>query len=327
MQSEKPTSVGPKCGRATIFVALLLGVALSVAAGCASTSESGQSDAMTAQVGAYSPPPPNIERPRVAVPQFKVTTSSGWGGEDMDDLASDQMSSLLHQSRRFSVIERGQLVQLLKEQDMEGIVRPGELAKPGEVRGVQYLLLGKVTNFRIKAERTDKGVGINPSGKVLGKVGDTLGGGASVNKSNVNIHTEAGVDLRLVDPSTGEVWVAHFGDFKRTDSASSMGLGLGGVNFDGGAEVQLSRDDAGKVLRLALDEALRKMLPEIDEKLVAMTAGGPGASPQAPTMNGQQPTGASAAPQTAAKRFCGECGAQIASPDAKFCPNCGAKVP
>ena len=313
----------PSSGRLVAGGFVLMFAAL-VLVGCASTGETGQSDAVTANVGSYSAPPANAPKPRVAVPQFAVE-SSGWGGQDLDSLASDQMTSLLHQSRRFSVVERGQLEQLLREQDMEGIVRPGELAKPGEVRGVQYLLLGKVTNFRIKAERTDKGVGVNPSGKVLGKIGDTLGGGASINRSNVRINTEAGVDLRLVDPSTGEVWVAHFGDFKRTDTASGMGLGLGGFDMTGEAEIQVTRDDAGKVLRLALDEALRKMLPEIDEKLAAMGPMGGSPSAGTPAMNGIQPSSGAQQP-VAAKKFCGQCGAQITSPDAKFCPGCGAAV-
>lgn len=319
---------------------------LSGAGGCASTGETARTDPVTAQVGNYSPPPQNIQKARVGVPQFQVQSLGGWGtgGSDLDRLAADQMSSVLHQSRRFDVIERAQLEQLLKEQDLEGIVDPSEAAQTARVRGVDYLLLGKVTNFRIKAERTDRGVGIGGGGGLLGKIGNTVGG-AQVNKSDLRIHSEAGVDLRLVDPTTGQVAVAHFGEFKRTDSASGMGLGLGGINVQGNADIQVSNDDAGKILRLALDEALRKMLPEIDEVLLARGATQPGAAlggsltvnptgpapADAPPSQIAQPpaqpqAGAGTAEQpTAAKKFCGECGTQIAA-TAKFCPSCGNKV-
>ena len=43
---------------------------------------------------------------------------------------------------------------LLKEQSLEGIVDPSELAKSGKIRGVDYLFIGSVTNFALKTEKT-----------------------------------------------------------------------------------------------------------------------------------------------------------------------------
>ncbi len=135
----------------------LLGAAALV--GCASTGESGSADTVTKNVGVYSPPPSNLAKATVGVPQFKVQSVGFGAGGRLDELAADQMSSLLHQSRRFDVIERAQLEQLLKEQNMEGIVKAGELAKPGLVQGVKYLCIVKVTNFRIKVDEASKGIG------------------------------------------------------------------------------------------------------------------------------------------------------------------------
>jgi len=132
-----------------------------IAGGCTSSGETAQRDMLTAHVGSYSPPPAVAVRPRVGVPPFSVQAAHGWGGggSDLNSLAADQMSTLLDQTGRFSVIERTQLQKLLDEQNLEGIVRPGELAKPGRVRGVDYLLLGKVTNLRVKREQTSAGLG------------------------------------------------------------------------------------------------------------------------------------------------------------------------
>src|SRR5438309_2030394 len=135
-------------------------------AGCAHTSETAQRDTMTADVGRYSSPPAGVNKPRVGVPPFKVTTAGGFGGggADLNDLAADQMNTLLYKTGRFDVIERTQLQKLLDEQNMEGIVKPGELARPGQVRGVDYLLLGRVTNLRVKRDDTRKGANLGGIG-------------------------------------------------------------------------------------------------------------------------------------------------------------------
>src|SRR5438309_1770615 len=122
---------------------LLLGV-VGWMAGCASTGESAGADTkLVANVGNYPPGPSGVNKPRVGVPPFKVTTGGGFsGGKDLNDLAADQMNTLLYKTRRFDVIERTQLKKLLDEQNLEGIVKPGELAKPAQVRGVDFLLIG-----------------------------------------------------------------------------------------------------------------------------------------------------------------------------------------
>ena len=194
---------------------------VAVLAGCAHTSEGGEQDKVTQNVGVYPPPPSGLEKVAVGVPQFKVQSVGFGGGSKLDELAADQMSSLLHQSRRFDVIERAQLEQLLKEQNLEGIVKPGELAKPGLVQGVKYLCIGKVTNFRIKVDEANKGIGTTNTGflkSITKSIGDV-----GYNQRDVKITTDCGVDLRLVDPTTGKVAVAHFAEFKRTDSAGGMG--------------------------------------------------------------------------------------------------------
>src|SRR5262249_61279236 len=73
-----------------------------------------------------------------------------------------------------------------------------------------------------------------------------------------------GVDLRLVNTSSGQMMMTAFSEYKKTDSADSMGLSILGANAQSDANIELSDDDKGKILRLALDDALRKSLPKID---------------------------------------------------------------
>src|SRR5690349_9424575 len=95
-----------------------------VLGGCASSSESASSDKLTSHVGGYDKAPSGAAQPRVGVPPFNVQAGQGFsGGKDLNDLAADQMTTLLDASDRFRVIERAQLTKLLDEQNLEGIVK------------------------------------------------------------------------------------------------------------------------------------------------------------------------------------------------------------
>ncbi len=255
------------CFKAAIVA--LAGVGIVV--GCAGTKESASRDKLTANVGNYAPPPSSVasNRPKVGVPPFKVQAGQGVrNAHNLDTLAADQMSTLLHRSGRFDVVERTQMEQLLDEQNMEGIVRPDQMAKAGQVLGVDYLLIGRVTNFRVKQDQTRTGVDVGGIGGLIGGGGNRFGAGSTgFDQKKQRITTECGIDIRLVDPTNGQLLVSHFGEFKRTDSAGAMGISVFGMGANSDAQVTIEEDDAGKILRLAFDDALRKMLPEIDDKL------------------------------------------------------------
>ncbi len=298
-----------------------------IATGCASTGEAGARDDVTVNVGNYPSAPSGIERPRVGIPPFSVDVDSGhydFRTQRLDDIAADQMSTLMLATNRFRVIERSQLNQLLHEQNLEGIVEPGELAETGRVRGVDYLLIGKVTAFRVRIDRTDEEAGVG------GQVRDRLldGWGGDVRRSRASISTELGVDFRLVDPETGEVYVAEFTDFKREDTAESMGIDVAGVGASGDADIEITEDDAGKVLRMAFDDALHKAMPRIDQILRQRHSE---ATEPVTQQQHQQPTGEARTTQPAAEqqpatpRFCGQCGHEL-SAGARFCGDCGAEI-
>ena len=305
-----------------------LAIAAGLMVGCAGTKseETAQADKLTANVGTYPPGPAGAERARIGVPPFKVTASGG-SKADLNDIAADQMTTLLTLSNRFDVIERAQLKQVLDEQNLEGIVKSGELARPGQVRGVDYLLIGKVTNLRVKAEKSKHGF-------ALGQIGLPFGGGAGVfdmKDTRSKVTTDCGVDIRMVDPTNGKVAAAHFGEFQRTDSIGSLGIAVLGFRSESEADLNISDDDKGKILRLAFDEALRKMLPQVDSALVARahSAAPASAVPAPAAVAPAQASPAVAAPAVAApasaKKFCPQCGKEVAAA-AKFCPHCGAKT-
>lgn len=311
----------------TIGLAVLFAGAALI--GCTTSSETAGRDNLTAYVGSYSAPPADIFRPRVGVPPFQVT---GQDVQDMEEVAADQLTTLAQRSDRFRVIERAQLQQLLDEQSLEGIVRSGELAAPANVRGVDYLFFGKVSNFRVKAEETSSGFGI---GRVQVPYAGSLGGFDYKNRQS-RITVECGVDLRLVDPSTGEILDSMFSEYTRTDSIEAIGVDILGASAESQASLRIDKDSKGKVLRLALDDALRKMLPSLDRRLASLApeeeavaaAPKPAAAREATAQDAPEETQSAA--ETAesdspAPNFCSACGGKLEA-GAKFCGGCGEKV-
>lgn len=294
------------------------------ASGCASSSSTAAPDTMTQHVGVYPAPPVGLVKARLGVPDFKIIGEGGT--RSLEEFAGAELATMAFQTKRFVVIERDQIDQLLKEQSLEGIVKQDEMAKAGQVRGVDYLMYGKVTNLRVKAEKTSRGVGIAQ----VPLVGI---GGFDYKKKDTTIVAECGVDLKMTDPTTGEQVAGHFGEYNRTDTLEAFGIEILGAGAEADVDQQINEDTKGKILRLALDEALRKMLPDIDAVLLARPKPAPAPAPAPPPTAqsappAESPAAAQSAPAAAnpaAGSFCTKCGTQLAA-DAKFCGKCGTAV-
>ena len=288
-----------------VFVTGWLGTAALMHSGCATISETAKSDTITEQVGAYTPAPTNLWRPKVGVPAFKVVSTSA-GSEVAESrrilatIAAEQLTTLAVKSDRFKVYERAQLDQLLVEQRLTNVVSEGTLAKQGKIRGVDYLLLGQVTNFRVKAAKSGGGVG--GIGALFRGFGARDVPDFDFKNKSSKITPECGVDLRLVDPQTGRAVAAESYDFKKTDKINAIGISVQGVHAESDGELTVSQDDNGKILRLALDGALRKMLPSIDKELLAHVET-PEPAPLARAVNVRQSTPAAAPREGALKRI------------------------
>src|SRR5258706_10799682 len=136
---------------------ILTSMALTcVLAGCGtSSSETVTRDKMP-DVGNYPPPPAgSTTRLRAGVVEFTDKTNT-----HSSDAAGEQLETLAVSSKRFNLIDRMAMKTLIKEQSLEGIVDPAELAKSGKIRGVDYMFIGTVTNFALKTEKTSNQGGI-----------------------------------------------------------------------------------------------------------------------------------------------------------------------
>jgi len=288
-------------------------LALIVLAGCGTSSSETVTREKMPDVGNYPPPPAGATtRLRAGVVEFADKS-----GARVADAAGEQLETLAVSSRRFNLIDRMAMKTLIKEQSLEGIVDPAELAKSGKIRGVDYMFIGSVTNFALKTEKT-----ANHGGAF-----DRLIPGAAplkIDTSKTIITTDIGVDIKLVNTTTGEIVSKQFGEVKKELSASAWGVRVLGIGGDARNNVQVDRDSQGKLMRYAVDEALRKMLPDIDDKISHPAA------QVCPKCKTEFAPGAN---------FCTKCGkgaeaTKCSKPDcgatlelnARFCGKCGTKV-
>jgi curli biogenesis system outer membrane secretion channel CsgG len=247
---------------------LLTVVVAVLALGCVSSTETAGTNELTKDVGAYPPPPAGAPRPRIGCPPWWNKAEDKSERAKIGEESADIATTLMFKTKRVRVIERAQIPQLLREQALEGVVKPEEMAKSGQVRGVDLLMYGRITDFRIKGESGTSGFSLGKIGAVSGVPGAGIFGLLGVKKSRQKLEVNIGVDIRLVDPTSGEVVCAEQCEYKKVDTIKAFGLDILGANATADAQMRVEKDNRGLLLRLAIDEAIRKMLPDLDDYVV-----------------------------------------------------------
>src|SRR5574341_307017 len=122
-----------------------------------------------AQREAYDGP-----KARIAVSRFTDKTGKGWWTGAIGDGMADMMATALFHTNRYIVLERQQLGDVLKEQDLAtgGRIKKGTEAPTGEIEGAELLITGAVTEFEGAQSGVGGGIG-GTTGRVLGGI---LGG-------------------------------------------------------------------------------------------------------------------------------------------------------
>jgi curli biogenesis system outer membrane secretion channel CsgG len=227
-----------------LLTGIMAGLVLALL-GCGSTSVSSSYTKDTTPVTTYTPPPATIQKKRIAILPFKDKTTNSPIKGDVGSLAVDQLTTLLVNTGRFSVIERERIDAILAEQGLagKGIVDATTAAQVGKALGAELIFTGAVTNWEVKEARTGNFVLI-----------------AGSNEKAIDI--DLAVDGRIIDTTTSEIFFADSGEIKRQEKVSSTSV-LGGAP---GGYIRLEQSVAGKQLRLALDDMLAKIIPKVDAK-------------------------------------------------------------
>lgn len=186
---------------------------------------------------------------RIAVGEFQdKTAKGGWSGGWMSmfgmgfpqigDGMRDMLTTALFNTNRYVVLEREQLGEVLKEQDLgdSGRVKKGSEAPIGEIYGAELLITAAVTEFEGSAKGAGGGTRI---------LGVTVGGG--VKKAHVAI------DLRIIDTKTSQIV------FATSVEGDSTSVGLGGATRVGSLPVALggfAKTPIEKAIRVCIDKAV-----------------------------------------------------------------------
>lgn len=175
---------------------------------------------------------------RIAVTKFDNKVKGTYGSWNIGEGMADQLATALIKSGRFVVIERQALSEVLGEQELgqTGIIKKETSAKVGQVLGAQILIRGAVTEF----EQEESG-----GGGGIGYGGFRIGGKSS------NAHV--GIDIRLIDSTSGQVLTSHNAVGKAESSGISVGVSRSGVDF--GAD-SFKNAPIGQATRQAIEDAV-----------------------------------------------------------------------
>jgi outer membrane protein OmpA-like peptidoglycan-associated protein/curli biogenesis system outer membrane secretion channel CsgG len=205
-------------------------------------------------------------KPRVAVLDFDYatvqSTSAAMFGNDVDvgKGISNLLVTDLVKSGSYSVIERSALDKVLAEQNFSNSNRadPTTAARIGKILGVDYIILGSITEFGNETNKQNVGgSGGNWHGFGVGGIGH------SNSKANVAI------DARVINIDTAEILAAAEG--KGVSSRSGLSLLGGGGNWNGfgSGSVDFGSSNFQNTI---IGEATKKAVDQLTAELVTSAA-------------------------------------------------------
>ncbi len=160
-----------------------------------------------------------------------------WGENDLGQGVADELVTALMGTKRFRLFEREEIDAVLKEQNLgkKGLLDPKTAARIGKILGVQYLVIGRVTEF---TRKTDNSILGNPNAD---------------NPMGMYIRTataRVALDARLVDTTTAEILTSVTGTGEKKNiilgTATKQGLMVFG-------STDFKKSDMGRALRVAVN--------------------------------------------------------------------------
>ncbi len=181
--------------------------------------------------------PYNGPKARITVSKFTNKSAKGYG--DIGEGMTDMLTTALFNSNRFIVLERGELGEVMREQDLaaSGRIKKGTEAPIGEIEGAELLVVGAITEF----EPSAGGVG-------GGLLVPGFGAGLGVKTAHVAI------DIRVIDAKTSRILAATSVEGKANDIGGLAGISVGGplaIGFGGFAKTPME-----KAIRVCLQAAV-----------------------------------------------------------------------
>jgi len=193
-------------------------------------------------------------KPRVAVYGFYATGKmAAFEGYNVGDGLAAQLATELNRTNCFVVLDRTGLSDLLREQELglAGIVNRETAPVAGQVIGAEVIIKGAITEF----EPNKRGRGLTlgmalpdtPLGVRLGRNGST---------------SHVGLDISVIDASTGQVKFAHRVTADSTAGGWTIGLDFERASVGGDA---FGKSPLGIASRNALGQAILLLAKDLGE--------------------------------------------------------------
>lgn len=196
---------------------------------------------------------------RIAVLPFDDgSIKKTWGEKySLGQGVADELVTGLLATERFRIIEREAVDKVLEEQNLgrDGVIDPQTAAKIGKILGVQYLVIGRITDF---STTDDNDILANPNHN------NPMGMRLTKTTSRVSI------DARMVDATTAEILTGVTGTGKKTTINIGLITKEGGISF---GDKNFEKSDLGKAFRQAANSAARQLATKAYED-TALTISG-----------------------------------------------------
>ena len=128
---------------------------------------------------------------------------SGYSDQRVAEIMTEQLLVAIHSSGGYTVVERAQMNQVIKEQGFQNIMTdPNKATELGKLSGADYSLVGKVIMTV---------VGNNPTAGAVSTIGNKLGLGQFGNIADSFVKkfkSRVQIEIRFVDNTTGEIIIA-----------------------------------------------------------------------------------------------------------------------
>ena len=204
-----------------------------------------------------------VRKPRVAVLDFDYatvqTTSAAIFGTNVNvgKGITDLLITGLVNNGTFSVFERQALDKLMTEQNFSNSNRadPSTAAKLGKMAGVDYIIIGAITQFGNETKKQNiGGGGGNWHGVGVGGFGHS------------NSKAKVGISARVVNVNTGEIVAVAEGSGESSRSSTSLLGGGGNWNGFGGGNVDFGSSNFQQTI---IGEATKAAVDQLSANLVA----------------------------------------------------------
>ena len=196
---------------------------------------------------------------RVAVARFGATDrfAQVYGGWDIGGGLAAQVVTELINSGKVIVVERAILSQILREHELResDLVRKDTAAEVGQLLGVNYLVVGEVTEFEQKA------VGAGGRFGILKWIFPKI--------SSEFAAAHVAVDLRIIDTTTGEIIRSHRAEGRAWEKSVAVDLNFPNLTFGGDT---FHKTPLGKATRKVIRDALQFLLAAIDNQIQPLAA-------------------------------------------------------